>query len=135
MKVLAHASVPHVIYYGSTRGLIKIGYTDSGLTERTTAHRKRFPDYTVLYITPGTRGHESALHRMFRHLLAPGEREWFVPAPDLLDHILSGAPLPTANPNRRPDPRRHIQEPHRHYYRREVPWWELPLNELARLPI
>lgn len=76
-----------MIYYGAAGGLVKIGYTDGRLARRTWSHRADRPDYTVLAAREGGPSEETRTHRMFRHLLVDGEREWFRPGPDLLAHL------------------------------------------------
>jgi hypothetical protein len=76
-----------MIYYGAAAGLIKIGYTHSRLRERTLRHRQKRSDYIVLTAREGDPHEEARTHRMFRHLLLDGEREWFHPGPDLLAHL------------------------------------------------
>ena len=76
-----------MIYYGASNGLIKIGYTESQLQQRTTAHRATRPDYIVLAARDGDMAEEHRTHRMFCHLRVDGELEWFHPGPDLLAHL------------------------------------------------
>jgi hypothetical protein len=80
-----------VIYYGTGGGLIKIGFTEKNLRQRTTAHRARYPDYIVLAAHDGTIHDEKQMHRQFRHLLVDGEIEWFHPGSDLLLHVVTVA--------------------------------------------
>lgn len=50
-------------------------------------HRQKRSDYIVLTAREGDPHEEARTHRMFRHLLLDGEREWFHSGPDLLAHL------------------------------------------------
>lgn len=80
-----------VIYYGASGEFIKIGFTERALRYRTSEHRRIRPDYVVLAARDGDLDEEARTHRMFRHLLVDGEREWFHSAPELLAHLCTVA--------------------------------------------
>jgi hypothetical protein len=76
--------LPPVVYFIRTRdGLIKIGHTIN-FYDRKTAFDKGW--LHILAIIPGSRQAEADMHKRFAEHLAQG-REYFHPAPELIDHI------------------------------------------------
>lgn len=70
------------VYYVRRGAMIKIGTT-------TNLHRRMaalLPE-EVLAVEPGSHAKEAELHRLFRDLRVPGQREWFYAGRPLQDHI------------------------------------------------
>lgn len=74
---------PCVYFIRTQDGLIKIGHTGN-LGKRHNAYGPGWDH--LLAVVPGDRELEKAQHRRFAAHLARG-REWFHPAPDLIDYI------------------------------------------------
>ncbi|MFD6421050.1 GIY-YIG nuclease family protein [Streptomyces sp. NPDC060198] len=70
------------IYYVRRGAMVKIG-TTINLQARMAA---LLPE-EILAIEPGSHAKEAELHRQFRSLLVPGQREWFYAGPELQEHI------------------------------------------------
>jgi len=73
---------PGWIYYVHTDGKVKIGYS-TDITRRLRAYP---PGSEVLAVHPGTLELERSIHRDFDAHRVAG-REWFRPAPEILDHF------------------------------------------------
>lgn len=85
---------PSVVYYARISDHIKVGHTGN-LVER----MKWYPPSAVLLaLEPGGPEVESRRKDQFRHLL-DARNEWFLPGPDLLEHVkaLAIAGLPVAS--------------------------------------
>jgi hypothetical protein len=82
-KMAEKQRAPHeLIYYLQVGALIKIGYT-ARLKQRLAAYP---PDSRLLAFEPGNMGLEERRHRQFSAHLKHG-KEWFKPAPELIEHI------------------------------------------------
>lgn len=87
-QAMPAAAGPSVVYVVQRDdGLIKIGTTVQYRT-RMGALRSAYGELTVLAVMPGGYPEEAQLHRTFAAHLAEG-REWFHPAPVLLDWVAS----------------------------------------------
>lgn len=73
-----------VVYYIRREGLIKIGWT-----RNLAARMRRLRPDELLAVEPGNLPLETGRHRQFAaHRAAhAGGREWYLPSPELLDHI------------------------------------------------
>jgi len=92
---------PGFIYYLRIGDQVKIGYA-ADVRKRMRAYP---PDAQLLAVHPGTPDLEKVMHRNFEHCLAAG-REWFDPAPPLMEHIANvvsvhGSPAQHAHHYRR----------------------------------
>lgn len=77
------------------RGPIKIGFTESTLIKRLTQLQNGNPRMlNVLGVMSGGRDLEQDIHQAFGHLVIQGTKEWFQPAPELLEFIKTIAALP-----------------------------------------
>lgn len=77
-----------LVYYIRINGQIKIGFT-TDLTQRSRSYP---PGSELLAVEPGTKELERERHVQFHRFLARG-REWFVDAPEILEHAASLVPL------------------------------------------
>lgn len=116
------------IYYVQVGSHIKIGWA-SDLTRRMRSYP---PNSVLLAVAPGTRTDETALHRKLAVWRSHG-REWYVPAPVVLEHIsrvvsAHGTPPAldfTAQPTtvRTPRPKQYVGGNHRGAGRTVQPAW------------
>jgi hypothetical protein len=66
---------------------IKIGFSEKPLDRIATLAATLPQKVQILKITPGEREDESWMHERWRAYRVEGKREWYYPAPELLDEI------------------------------------------------
>lgn len=73
------------VYFIGAGGQIKIGWSRKVATRLAQLQTGSANQLKLLATVPGGRGLEQSLHKQFHHLRLAGE--WFLAAPELLDHI------------------------------------------------